>query len=140
MPNHYVDPDRDAFRQFAKMAVDGPIHMLNLVKLLDKAAYEDGRDATGAEAYAAYGRESSPIMSGVGGQIAWRGKPQFPLVGPNDETWDIGFLAEYPSKDAFIAMVKDPVYQSIVYHRQAAVLTSRLYCFSPQDAGTNFAG
>ncbi|MEO1043008.1 MAG: DUF1330 domain-containing protein [Pseudomonadota bacterium] len=140
MTDHFIDPDREAFRQFAKMQVDGPIHMLNLIKLLDTAAYEDGREATGAEAYAAYGQESSPIMTGVGGKIAWRGKPNFPLVGPSNETWDIGFLAEYPSKDAFIAMVKDPTYQSIVYHRQAAVLNSRLYCFSPLDVGTNFAG
>lgn len=137
--SRHIDPDREAFRQFAKMEVDGPIHMLNLVKLLEKAVYEDGREATGAEAYAAYGRESAPIMSAVGGKIAWRGVPRFPLIGPGDETWDIGFLAAYPSKDAFIAMVKNPTYQSIVYHRQAAVLTSRLYCFSPTKAGENFA-
>lgn len=135
----HIDPDREAFRQFAKMEVDGPVHMLNLVKLLDKAAYEDGREATGEEAYAAYGRESEPIMSSVGGHIVWRGVPRFPVIGPGDETWDRGFIAEYPSKDAFIAMVKDPVYRTIVFHRQAAVLTSRLYCFSPGDPGTNFA-
>ena len=135
----HIDPDREAFRQFAKMEVDGPVHMLNLVKLLDKAAYEDGREATGEEAYAAYGRESEPIMTGVGGHIVWRGVPRFPVIGPGDETWDRGFIAEYPSKDAFIAMVKDPVYRTIVFHRQAAVLTSRLYCFSPADTGTNFA-
>ncbi|MEO1656431.1 MAG: DUF1330 domain-containing protein [Pseudomonadota bacterium] len=135
----YIDPDREAFRQFAKMEVDGPVHMLNLLKLLEKAAYEDGREATGAEAYAAYGRESAPIMSRVGGKIHWRGVPRFPLIGPSDETWDQAFIAAYPSKDAFIAMLKDPTYQSIVYHRQAAVLTSRLYCFSPTDVGSNFA-
>ena len=58
----HIDPDREAFRQFAKMEVEGPVHMLNLVKLLDKAAYEDGREASGEEAYAAYGRESEPIV------------------------------------------------------------------------------
>lgn len=136
----HIDPDREAFRQFAKMEVEGPVHMLNLVKLLDKAAYEDGREASGEEAYAAYGRESEPIMARVGGNIAWRGLPCFPFIGPGDETWDHAFIAEYPSKDAFIEMVKDPDYQAIVYHRQAAVLTSRLYCFSPTKPGTNFAG
>ncbi|NNU17673.1 DUF1330 domain-containing protein [Parvularcula sp. ZS-1/3] len=125
----FIDPDREAFRQFAKMEIEGPVHMLNLIKLRASAAYADGRKAKGAEAYAAYGEASAPFFQKNGGKIVWRGTPRFPLIGPSDETWDLGFVAGYPSKDHFLAMVKDEGYQAIVFHRQAAVETSRLHCF-----------
>lgn len=134
----FVDPDREAFRQFAKMDIEGPVHMLNLLKLRDRAAYADGRELTGAEAYRAYGKASGPFFSKNGGQIVWRGIPRFPLIGPSDETWDMGFVAAYPSKDHFMAMVKDEGYQAIVFHRQAAVDTSRLYCFEAAEGSGAF--
>jgi hypothetical protein len=55
----YVDPTKEAFAAFRANDRPGPIHMLNLVRLRDQATYPDGREVTGAEAYAAYGRESS---------------------------------------------------------------------------------
>ncbi|NRA30700.1 MAG: DUF1330 domain-containing protein [Parvularculaceae bacterium] len=120
------------------MPIDGAIHMLNLIKLREKAAYEDGREASGGEAYRAYGAASAPFFEEVGGTIAWRGNPQFMLIGPSDEAWDIGFIAQYPSKDAFLEMVGNPRYQAIVHHRQAAVETSRLLCFAASSGGGVF--
>ena len=69
----YIDPTKEAFAAFRADDRPGPIHMLNLVKLRAHAAYPDGREATGAEAYAAYGRESEPVFSRLGGSIVWRG-------------------------------------------------------------------
>ena len=54
----HIDPTKEVFAQFKANDRPGPIHMLNLVRLRALAAYPDGRKATGAEAYAAYGRES----------------------------------------------------------------------------------
>jgi uncharacterized protein (DUF1330 family) len=133
-----VDPTREAFRAFAQRRLEGPVHMLNLIRLRERAAYADGREATGAEAYAAYGREAAPFMERNGGHIVWRGQPFFPLIGPESETWDVAFIAAYPSKAAFIAMVKDPGYQAIVYHRQAAVADARLYAMAAAEAGGVF--
>ena len=70
--------------------------MLNLVRFREKAAYPDGREATGAEVYAAYGRDSFPVFSRVGGRIVWRGSFKRMLIGPRDEMWDECFIAEYP--------------------------------------------
>src|SRR5207237_8710031 len=56
----HIDPTREVFAQFRADDRPGPIHMLNLVRLRAHAAYPDGRPASGAEAYAAYGRESGP--------------------------------------------------------------------------------
>src|SRR6201999_4490704 len=47
----YIDPTKEVFAQFKANDRAGPIHMLNLVRLRQQAAYPDGRKATGAEAY-----------------------------------------------------------------------------------------
>ena len=121
-----IDPTKQQFNQFKSLARDTSIMMLNLIKLNASARYEDGRDSTGKEAYAAYGKHSQAIFERVGGKIIWRGKPQSVLIGPENETWDIAFIAEYPNAGYFLEMVTDPEYQSIVFHRQAAVADSRL--------------
>lgn len=134
----HIDPTREKFGEFRRLPDEGPVHMLNLVRLRREAAYPDGRSATGAEAYAAYGRESGPIFRRVGGRIAWKGDFRLMLIGPEEERWDICFIAEYPSGEAFVEMVKDPEYQKAVVHRQAAVEDSRLIRLSPSQAGQGF--
>ncbi|MCO6385467.1 DUF1330 domain-containing protein [Aliihoeflea sp. 40Bstr573] len=134
----YVDPTRETFGDFRRLAEEGPIHMLNLVRLRDRAEYPDGRHVSGEEAYRAYGRESGPIFRRVGGRIAWTGDFRLMLIGPADERWDRCFIAEYPSGVAFVEMVKDSDYQKAVVHRQAAVLTSRLIRLAPGRPGDDF--
>lgn len=138
MEENYVDPDRETFAAFRAMDRDGPLHMLNLVRLRDRAAYDDGRDVSGADAYAAYGRESGPVFQRLGGRIVWRGAFEFMLIGPSDECWDHCFIAEYPNLAAFVEMIRDPAYREAVKHRQAAVLTSRLIRTRPKDGGEGF--
>jgi len=134
----HVDPTKEAFAAFRANNRPGPIHMLNLVRFRDLAAYPDGRKATGAEAYAAYGRESHAVFAALGGRIVWRGRFELMLIGPTDETWDECFIAAYPSVDAFVTMIRDPAYREAVKHRQAAVLTSRLIRLDPTATGTGF--
>jgi uncharacterized protein (DUF1330 family) len=134
----HIDPTKEAFAVFRANDRPGPIHMLNLVRLRARAAYPDGREATGAEAYAAYGRESEPVFTKLGGRIVWRGRFELMLIGPTDERWDLAFIAEYPSVQAFVAMIRDPVYREAVRHRQAAVEDSRLIRLAPGAAGIGF--
>ncbi len=137
---HCVDPEREQFEAFKSLPRDEPVMMLNLVRLRDRAAYEDGRKATGAEAYAAYGRQSAPVFGRVGGEIVWRGRPDNVLIGPRDERWDLAFIARYPSAGAFLEMVTDPAYREAVKHRQAAVLDSRLVRCAGLEHGSDFGG
>ncbi|HRK18656.1 MAG TPA: DUF1330 domain-containing protein [Hyphomicrobiaceae bacterium] len=134
----FVDPTKETFAAFRGNDRTGPIHMLNLVRFREFATYPDGRKATGAEAYAAYGRESHPVFSRLGGRIVWRGSFELMLIGPTQEQWDECFIAEYPSVAAFVEMIKDPVYQEAVKHRQAAVLDSRLIRTKPAKTGAGF--
>ena len=138
MADEFVDPNKEAFAALKELPRDHPVEMLNLVMLKDKATYEDGREATGTEAYATYGRESGPIFRKLGGKIIWSGTPEHIVIGPSDETRDIAFIARYPTGQAFLDMVYDPHYQAIVHHRQAAVKTSRLIRMRPRESGAGF--
>ena len=137
MTNH-IDPTKEDFALFKDLPRDEPIHMLNLVKLREQAAYADGRQASGLEAYRAYGRESGPVFRRLGGRQVWIGKPQLTLIGPRSERWDLAFIAEYPSGAAFIEMLRDPIYREAVKHRQAAVEDSRLIRMQPGKPGAAF--
>lgn len=138
--SNYIDPERDQFDAFKRLPRDKPIMMLNCIRFRDRAAYEDGREATGAQAYAEYGRASGPILRRVGGEIIWRGRPVAVVIGPENERWDLIFIARYPSAAAFLEMVTDPEYRVAVTHRQAGVLDSRLIRTVDADAGDSFAG
>ena len=137
--NHNVDPTRVQFELFKTLPRDTPILMLNLIRLREQAAYPDGRSATGSDAYAAYGRESGPIFTRVGGSIIWRGKPQMVLIGPAHEQWHIAFIARYPHAGAFMEMVTDADYRVAVVHRQAAVDDSRLIRLGESGVSTGFS-
>lgn len=139
----YVDPSRASFDAFKALPRDTPIHMLNLLRFRPLAEYpashsHAGRGLTGAQAYDEYGRASQPIFAAVGGSIAWRGRMECMVTGPQDKQWDLAFIAAYPNAAAFLAMITNPAYKLAVVHRQAAVLTSRLIRFAPLRAGAAF--
>lgn len=134
----YVDPTKEGFAQFRQNDRPGRIQMLNLVRLREWAAYADGRKATGAEAYEAYGRESQPVFERLGGRIFWQGRFEQVLIGPTEERWDHCFIAEYPSVASFVEMLRDPIYREAVKHRQAAVEDSRLIRLGVLAAGKGF--
>jgi uncharacterized protein (DUF1330 family) len=138
-----IDPERAQFDAFKALPRDQPIHMLNLVKCRDLAAYPDGhpmagKGVSGREAYRAYGRDSATVFHRVGGRQIWAGRPEVVVTGPTDEAWDIAFIAFYPSAGAFLEMVTDPVYREAVKHRQAAVADSRLIRMAPLSPGALF--
>jgi uncharacterized protein (DUF1330 family) len=138
-----IDPTRPQFDAFKALPRAAPVHMLNLVRLRDLAAYAvghplHGRGHSGRDAYRAYGRESRPVFERVGGRQVWIGRPELVVIGPADERWDIAFIAEYPSAAAFLEMVTDPVYREAVKHRQAAVEDSRLIRCAPLAPGAGF--
>ena len=116
----------------------GAVHLLNLIRLRERADYPDGTDASGMEAYQTYGRVSEPVLARVGASIIWEGQFQMMLIGPGAEDWDLCFVAEYPSVLAFLEMLRDPVYREAAAHRKAAALDSRLIVLEPRPRATRF--
>jgi uncharacterized protein (DUF1330 family) len=141
--DRHIDPERDQFDAFKALPRNEAVAMLNMLRFKDKAAYpqdhpDAGKGWTGAEAYAAYGRDSEAVFRRVGGTIAWRGVMQTMVTGPKANWWDLIFIANYPTAGAFLEMVTDPVYREAVKHRQAAVFTSRLIRCQAQAEGRGF--
>lgn len=131
---------RETFAAFRADDRPGPVQMLNLIRLNGEAQYADGPHGGGREAFAAYGRISAPVLARLGGRILWRGGFEQMLIGPRGERWDICFIAEYPSVEAFAAMFRDPIYREAMVHRQAAVKDCRLIRLAAAEAGVTFAG
>ena len=143
MRDAYIDPDRQAWEIFKSLPTDQPIQMLNLVRVKPKADYpaehpDHGKDISGLDAYRAYGRTTAAIFARVGGRQIWAGKPQVVVTGPQAETWDLAFIAEYPTSRAFIEMIRDPQYREFVKHRTAGVADSRLLRLAPVTPGKGF--
>ncbi len=135
----HLDPTRIQFDAFKDLPRDTPIMMLNLIRFKAQASYEDGREMSGRAAYEVYGEQTGPILSKLGGEIIWRGEPQSVVIGPQDEHWDVAFIARYPNSSAFLAMVTDADYKLAVKHRQAAVADSRLIRMGELANGSGFA-
>ena len=139
----HIDPEREAWEAFKSLPRDQPIQMLNLIRLRTVADYPEGHPnhgegLSGRDAYRAYGRTTAHIFRRLGGRQVWVGKPEVTVTGPASEAWDLAFIAEYPSSEAFIAMVRDPEYRELVQHRTAAVADSRLICLSPLQPREGF--
>lgn len=137
MPGH-VDLIREQFFALRDSQHQGAVHLLNLIRLRERADYPDGRNATGVEAYQTYGRASEPVLARLGVKIIWEGQLETMLIGPQAEQWDLWFIAEYPSVQAFVEIIRDPVYREAAAHRKAAALDSRLIALKPRPGATRF--
>jgi uncharacterized protein (DUF1330 family) len=110
-------------------APGGSIVMLNLLRFRDLAEYEAGASGggvTGREAYDRYSRAVIPLLLEVGGAPIWRGNARMSVIAPEGEEWDEVVLVQYPSRKAFLRMVRSRAYGAILHHRTAALRDSRL--------------
>ena len=90
----HIDPTKEVFAQFRANDRPGPIHMLNLVRLRAASRLSRRPQGEGAEAYAAYGRESGPVFERLGGRIVWQGRFELMLIGPRRSA---GIIASSPN-------------------------------------------
>ena len=112
-----IDPTADEIRQFVADDDGGPVVMLNLLRF----AGEDGRAS-----YERYWTAAAPLLEQAGGGVLYAGACSTAVVAPDGHEWDAIAVVRYPSRSAFLEMVKDPAYQAITHLRseglEAAVL------------------
>lgn len=106
-----IDPRRSDLERFAAEPEAGPIVMLNLLR------FTPG----GRARYEAYLVAAAKFVRAVGGDVVYAGLGAAPLVGEPGETWDAVLLVRYPSRAAFLQMIRDPAYQEITPLRTAAL-------------------
>ena len=118
-----IFPNDEQLKGFDDNPDLGPIKMLNLVKLKDKAEYSDGRETklSGLEAYMLYGEEVKKHLEKVGAKIVFSGPVSRLMIGEIDELWDLVAVAEYPNRAAMLKMMTDPEYIKTSAHREACI-------------------
>jgi uncharacterized protein (DUF1330 family) len=113
----HVEGSPEQMKAFMKMELDGPIHMLNLLRYKEEG---------GRALYAQYSAHTLPLLAERGGKVIYRAQARKTVIG--GEAWDDVFIVEYPSKGAFLDMVLSDEYQRGVHLRHEALLDSRLVC------------
>jgi uncharacterized protein (DUF1330 family) len=119
-----LEPTQAQMEAFLADAEDRPIHMVNLLKFRDKAAYPDGRDAemSGREVYMfRYGIKMIEMVQGAGGSLTFSGEAASLLVGEVEEPWDTVAIVTYPSEAVMIELTQSPEFQEISEHRKAGL-------------------
>ncbi|MCX6397891.1 MAG: DUF1330 domain-containing protein [Propionibacteriales bacterium] len=122
-----VDPTRDQFAALQAEAEtsDGPVQMLNLLAF----------GADGAAGYLTYVEAIRPHLDRAGATITYAGDRGQVVIGDDGAGWwDAVIIVRYPSRQAFIAMVKDPDYQGITAHRTGALVRAHLVATDPWPA------
>lgn len=109
-----------AFKERA--ASDGAVVMLNLLRF---------RADGGRERYAEYAQAVAPLLQGVGGRVIYSGDSAPALLG--EESWDSVLLVEYPSRDAFLSMLRSDAYREIEGIRSDALDAGELHPLDTQS-------
>lgn len=127
-----IEPTEAQFERLVASVEEGPVLMVNLLRFKDRADGIDAADGiSGAEAYTRYGAAVQEHLARVGGRIVFAAAATESVIGPEEGEWDAVFVAEYPSRQAFLEMTGDPAYLEIHGHRAAALADSRLIACRP---------
>ena len=116
-----IKPTKEQLTTFLETPINGPVHMLNLLK------YTRGESGgSGQSQYRDYGDAVIKMVEERGGKVVWAGKPFPTLIGDEHDDWDLAIVIEYPSKEAFIEMTSNPNYGKISGDRSGSLANSAL--------------
>jgi uncharacterized protein (DUF1330 family) len=121
-PATKVDPTVADIRHLRADDDGGPVVMLNLLRFTG----EDGRAS-----YAEYIERMQPFLASVGATLLHVGDCSTLIVGPDEHRWDVVMIASYPSRDAFLEMLRNPEYQAITDLRTAGLEAAVLQATRP---------
>ncbi len=94
----------------AELPDQGPVVMVNMLRLRDRAAYKR------------YSELTMPLIKARGGTVIWAGDGEAVAYGDAAaDKWDYVVLVRYPSRAAFLDMLASPDYAAANVHREQAV-------------------
>lgn len=131
-----LEPTHEQLERFIASG-DGPVHMLNLLKFRERAAYPDGRDAelSGREAYFRYGGPMIELVRNAGGEMTFSAEIDGLLIGEVAEIWDMVAIVTYPSAGVMAQITQSPEFREIAPHRKAGLAGQLLIpCRMPAPA------
>ena len=94
----------------ASLPDTGPVVMVNLLRLRDRAAYKR------------YSELTMPLIKARGGTVLWAGNGEAVAFGDaQNDLWDYVVLVRYPSRAAFLDMLRSSEYAVANVQREQAV-------------------
>lgn len=132
MTGPFIAPTEAAGRALFSRGLEGPVVMLNLLRLRDIADYAadpqlaPAAPISGAEAFDRYIAHTRPHLEALGGELLFVAEGGPFLIGPAEERWDVAMLVRQSSLQAFMGMASNAAYLAGRGHRTAAVADSRL--------------
>ena len=132
IPAPHLEPTQAAGRAFVTRGLEGPVHMLNLLRFRAVADYAAAPSlapavpVSGEEAFRRYVEHTLPYLRASGGDVVFLGAGGPWLIGPDGERWDMAMLVRQDSVDAFLALATHEGYLAGLGHRTAALEDSRL--------------
>jgi len=132
MQTNYLNPTEKSARQLFSKSMTDEVIMLNLLRFKEVADYSQFPNIapttaiTGKEAYQIYINQTLPFLEKSGGEIMLLGKSEHFFIGPTDEKWDLVMMIRQKSLDSFLSFASEQQYQSVIGHREAAIVDSRL--------------
>ena len=98
------------------LADDQPVTMLNLMRFRERSL--DGK-GSGWDAYLRYSALAIKQIKARGGTIVWTGNAEAVALGEAERhRWDYVALVRYPSRAAFLDMMKSPEYAAANVERE----------------------
>jgi uncharacterized protein (DUF1330 family) len=123
-----IDPTAAQVRALRDHGPEGPIVMVNLLKFRAQAQYDAPHNEparTGEEAYALYKHAFSVAVKETSeAEITFYGAVNQVFIGTaggNDTDWDKVMIVRYPSRQHFLAMMRDERYREALVHRYAGL-------------------
>jgi uncharacterized protein (DUF1330 family) len=107
-----VDPRGADLKRYLAEDPSGPVVMLNLLRFKP-----DG----GRERYLQYVEHFNRTAKPYGARTVYVGDGLTPVVAEEGQAWDAVLLVEYPSRQAFTDMIRDPEYQKGTHLRTEAL-------------------
>ena len=109
-----------------------PVVLVNLLRFRARAAYPrdyEGpkADVSGDEAFRRYHDVARRCVAAQGGSIVWGAPALLTIVGPPNERWDEILVVSFPSRQAFLELQSDPVYEAALVHWTAALAEARIF-------------
>lgn len=132
MTNTYLAPSDSAAKRLFSLPSNKEMVMLNLLRFRDIADYSNFHEhnnspiISGREAFQRYIDQTIPFLKECGGDVLFLGESQHFFIGPSHEQWDFVMLIKQRSLADFLAFASNPEYQSVMAHREAALIDSRL--------------
>lgn len=119
-----VDPRGADLKRYLAEDPGGPVVMLNLLRFKP-----DG----GREKYLEYVEHFQRTAQPHGARTVYLGDGLTPVVAEDGQAWDAVLLVEYPSRQSFTDMVRDPEYSKGTHLRTEALEEAVLQATKPWE-------